>query len=487
MNKKPLLLLALALLVICLLVAATAGRTLVCEVQADRFSGGTDALEIRYDREGVVKLTDLRAEDGCLRLTFRAVSPGTTFVDLMENGENVWTERRCVHPLGTVTQDTFFGRSTGGAVVPASAAVFLAVWLWLLLRRQRAELRRELYQYGNVTRAGMLVFLCVLLAIQTFRAVRYSGLEDTIRSLLSSAGVLSTFLLPVALVLSVLMTVSGITLMRREGRTWRNMLGCILGVALCLGTIAPWILSEWLQRTSVVDVHNERGFALYAERFVENTVYLIVAYLECILIGTVFVTLRAAKKTPAFDKDYIVIHGCQIRRDGSLTPLLQGRADRALAFAAEQEKAGGRPPVFVASGGQGSDECISEAEAIRRYLLAQGVPPERILLEDRSATTRENIRNSAALIREHAGTDAPRAAFSTTSYHVFRTGLLAAREGFPMEGVGSPTKRYFWINAFIREYVATLVSERKTHLRAIALMIALTLLMVWILYLAVAL
>ena len=123
----------------------------------------------------------------------------------------------------------------------------------------------------------------------------------------------------------------------------------------------------------------------------------------------------------------------------------------------------------------------------RRYLLGRGVPEGQILVEDQSATTRENIRNAAALIRAHAGTETPRAAFSTTSYHVFRTGLLAAREGFPMEGVGSPTKRYFWINAFIREYVATLVSERKTHLRTIAVLIALTLLMILILYLSVAL
>ena len=121
MKKKPLLLLALALLAICLLVAATAGRTLVCEVPADRFSGGTDALEIRYDREGVVELTDLRAEDGRLRLTFRAVSPGTTFVDLMENGKNVWTERLCVHPLGTVTLPSDVQPAKARSRIPATS------------------------------------------------------------------------------------------------------------------------------------------------------------------------------------------------------------------------------------------------------------------------------------------------------------------------------------------------------------------------------
>ena len=32
-----------------------------------------------------------------------------------------------------------------------------------------------------------------------------------------------------------------------------------------------------------------------------------------------------------------------------------------------------------------------------------------------------------------------------------------------MEGIGSKTKVYFWINAFIREFIATLVSERVKH------------------------
>ena len=35
--------------------------------------------------------------------------------------------------------------------------------------------------------------------------------------------------------------------------------------------------------------------------------------------------------------------------------------------------------------------------------------------------------------------------------------------GKKIEGVGSKTKSYFWVNAFIREFIATLVSERKAH------------------------
>ena len=119
------------------------------------------------------------------------------------------------------------------------------------------------------------------------------------------------------------------------------MLGLILGVLICAVTLFPLVLSEMLHRTTVVDVHNENGIAMYIEMAVTNSILTAVTYLECILIGTVILSVKSAKKIPAFDKDYIMILGCQIRPDGSLTPLLKGRTDRALEFADMQENNSG--------------------------------------------------------------------------------------------------------------------------------------------------
>ncbi len=62
----------------------------------------------------------------------------------------------------------------------------------------------------------------------------------------------------------------------------------------------------------------------------------------------------------------------------------------ALAFARAQLAETGKEPIFVLSGGKGADECISEAECMRRYLIEQGIPEELMLLEDKSADTAEN-------------------------------------------------------------------------------------------------
>ena len=73
-------------------------------------------------------------------------------------------------------------------------------------------------------------------------------------------------------------------------------------------------------------------------------------------------------------------------------------------------------------------------------------------------------------------------AFSTTNYHVFRAGSIATEQKIYMEGIGAGTKQYFWINAFIREFIATMYSEKKKHLIVIGSMIFLIIIMLVIKY-----
>lgn len=65
----------------------------------------------------------------------------------------------------------------------------------------------------------------------------------------------------------------------------------------------------------------------------------------------------------------VYILGCGIRKDGTLLPLLKGRVDKAIESYNKQLEATGKKAVFVPSGGQGSDEIISEGEAMKRYLI----------------------------------------------------------------------------------------------------------------------
>lgn len=114
------------------------------------------------------------------------------------------------------------------------------------------------------------------------------------------------------------------------------------------------------------------------------------------------------------------------------------------------------------SGGQGADEPVSEAYAMRKYLLSQHIPENMIILEDQSTTTYENMLFSKQLIEEDWLTrfevvhPAPSIIFSTNNYHVLRARLYARRVHLKAEGVGAPTALYFLPTALIREYIALL-------------------------------
>ncbi|MGD7705117.1 YdcF family protein [Microlunatus sp. Y2014] len=112
-------------------------------------------------------------------------------------------------------------------------------------------------------------------------------------------------------------------------------------------------------------------------------------------------------------------------------------------------------------GGQGSDEPVAEAVAMAEYLREQGVPDDRILVEDRATNTEENLRYSRALL-DSAGHDEEMLVV-TSNYHVMRAAFLARELGLPAQAVGAPTAAYYLPSAFLREFVAVLTRHKLMH------------------------
>ena len=255
----------------------------------------------------------------------------------------------------------------------------------------------------------------------------------------------------------------------------------ILSIIVLVSTIIPDVMNGLLQVYGFIDVFNQKGILLYIEEFIEAFIFTYVAYLECVLLGTIIIARKAAKHIPEYNKDYIIILGCKIRKDGGLTPLLKGRVDKAIEFANKQKEETGKDIIFIPSGGKGNDEVISEGEAIKNYLLEQGIDKKKILVDNKSKNTYENIKFSHNLIKDNKKYNI---AFSTTNYHVFRAGNIAFNQKLNIEGIGSKTKSYFWINAFIREFIATLYKKKKKHISVIGIILLYNLLIILLVYLA---
>ena len=481
MLRKNNILTGLILAVMCFACIAFFGRSYTAEYELREAAESVDDINIVLDTEGIIRIADKKIDGNKLIVRFESENVGRTLA-FIETGNINQGDVYYVHHLGIITEGDFFGRSTGSIIIPIAAIIYLAFLIENMIRRYRKDVAENMYQYRNVSNLGLIVFLEFLLLEHIVSLFSNNGLIGIVYTLLGSASMFSGLSLPIMLVVSIAVTFSNIRLVKMEGRNWRNMLGVILGLMFIVLTITPAVIEEILQGnyTGIIDVHNLNRPDYYIFLFLECVLSTVITYLECLLIGTIVMGFKAASHVPAFDRDYIMILGCQIMPDGTPTPLLKGRADRAVEFAQMQKKATGKDIVFVPSGGKGSDEIISEGECVGNYLESIGIDRDRILVEGTSANTYENFRNSLEIMKKR--TADPKVAFSTTNYHVFRAGMLAQEMGIQAEGIGARTKSYFWVNAFIREYVATISQERRRHIKVVVSLMLFILLLVMVVY-----
>ena len=385
-----------------------------------------------------------------------------------------------VHKSMIITDNNYFGKSTCSEIIPISFFIFLSYLFYLLIKRYRTCIKDNLYQYKNIAYLGIIIFLFLFLINIIISIFNYHGLLDTINIALNSISSVSFYLFPIIIITFILVSISNIVLIIKEGKSLKNILGVLFGIFICILTILPDFIYGFLMKYQIVDIYNLNSIGPYLYNFFEALIYLTVSYLECVLIGTIIIAIKSIKKKVPYNKDYMIILGCKIRNDGTLTPLLKGRVDRALDFRKEQVNNTGKDLIFIPSGGKGRDEVISEAEAIKNYLLDQGIKEKNIILENKSTNTYENIKFSNKLINKKN----INICFSTTNYHVLRAGLIATTQGLKIDGIGSSTKSYFWINAFIREFIGTLYSEKKKHIIVVLIIIFTIIMMIGITYLS---
>lgn len=153
---------------------------------------------------------------------------------------------------------------------------------------------------------------------------------------------------------------------------------------------------------------------------------LTTAVCVCLLAGLIAaaaesaVMISAANSEPPADSTVIVL-GCGVNGEKP-SKTLRTRIAAAAEYLESHPGA-----VCIVSGGQGENEDISEAECMARELTALGVDPGRILKEDRSTSTRENLAFSKEILEKRGlGADI---AVVTNEYHELRAGMIAKKEG----------------------------------------------------------
>lgn len=409
-------------------------------------------LNLVFDEPDILVLNELQDVKAGVQYTLEGIGEGTVVMEAVNtsNDEVVASEQFSVQKNGLII-NTATGNFSGHRLAFLYVLLALIGLTAITWQGFVAYIRQVRYSYHAIFCAGFGLWL-TLQTVTVAAAMRFDAMVDVYATMRHFADYFILWTgLPIV-IFGILLSVSNLSLIRHEGFRRNNALGIIISGLLLLGLVLEYVIYG-LNLKGLVG----NGVVSASLKGVYSCIF---AMGECFLIGSVICGALAAKHEPALDRDYIVILGCKVRKDGTLYPLIRGRVDRAIAFYQKQLAATGHEAIFVPSGGQGRDETISEAGAMKRYLLEQGIEERLILTEDQSKNTLQNMTFSKKLIEER--TPEAKVAFSTTNYHVFRSGIISRQAGFEPDGMGSPTKWYFWPNAYVREVIGMVSYKWKT-------------------------
>ena len=313
--------------------------------------------------------------------------------------------------------------------IRATGPVFAAIWgltiLFTLIRPQR---------YLNS------LLLMAALPVTMIFAAGFFGHEGGVIFLLVCflAVTLVLFLVPILLI------INGIRMIRKESLCLSHLLSLILGVIVGIGEIAAVVYVLAMSGSISIGRFDRWVMLLFVTVFYFS--FLVLSF----VMYSVFIQIMPHR----MDFDYVIIHGCGLADGERLTKLLSDRVDKAIRI---YEKCRVKP-VIIPSGGRGSDEKISEARAMTAHLMSHGIPEDHIIPEERSATTKENLINSKAIIDARNG--GRKTALVSSNYHIYRCLRIAREAGLKCTGIGAGVALYFWPSALIREFIAVFLTKK---------------------------
>lgn len=465
-SSKPLIIAYIIIIIAVISGIFITGDTFT--IYIPRMDTGNDEIHVEMDKEGIVEVASTEmVSDSAAKVTLKGLEPGTVDITVVyvaykddPNRYSTLNGRRLyMTSAGILISDDDM---VGNMVLHVGMTAVFIVTALFFCRGYLIRRKKDFFSYRTILDLDLAMYFTIMTVLygidlglilvrpEYTSAGFFFNYTENILSLV----VLGT--LPLILVFAVYMGASNLRLISKEGFRTVNLLGIFIGLFM-IGAVA--VLYLLLERAPFLLSDDAGSLAVFFFKIIFSSAFL---YFEVTLFATIICIQKAGRFNPKYDKDFIIILGCAIRKDGTLYPLIQGRVDRALDFFRKQRKGTGREAVFVPSGGQGSDEVISEGEAMKRYLMEQGMEEEWIIAETESTTTLENMKFSRDLILERDPD--PKVVFSTTNYHVFRAGMLAREAGLNASGIGSKTKWYFWPNAEVREFIGLIVAEIWVHI-----------------------
>lgn len=227
----------------------------------------------------------------------------------------------------------------------------------------------------------------------------------------------------------------------------------LLGTAgFNFGTVFPGIVGIILSFYSTIRLIKKGEYFIIKNTILRRMfkVVLSIFLISFILIeGFIMLSARSQNNVKV---SYVVILGAGLRGN-LITYTLKYRLDKGIEYLNKNPET-----KVVVTGGQGLGETITEAEAMKSYLLKNGISEDRIIEENKATSTLENFKYTSELLKHQQNQEKIKIMIITSDFHMFRSKILAKRNGFIPYGITSNTYKYILPNCYIREYFAVIKS-----------------------------
>jgi len=162
-----------------------------------------------------------------------------------------------------------------------------------------------------------------------------------------------------------------------------------------------------------------------------------------------FLAIYGNISTAQYDEDVIIVLGAGLRGE-NVSRTLANRLDRAIEYHRQNPYS-----MIIVCGGLGDQTTITEALAMKRYLTYRGIPEEKIIKEDNSRNTFQNLYFANEILIEYFP-EGFTSVIITNDFHTYRAVRFSRDIGMDSRHIGAPTPLYIIPLNFLRETVAVL-------------------------------
>ncbi len=257
--------------------------------------------------------------------------------------------------------------------------------------------------------------------------------------------------LNIFLIIGILLIYSGISgiltdILKKRSIFKRKYLILALGVIVIILAIAPRILNnEIMDFIKYMSIYFSITFILFC-------------------IASIIINIKIKRK----EYNAIIVLGGYLVDGNKLTKALTKRLNLAIDLYEKQK----HKPKIIVSGGMIRQETITEAEAMKNYLIKKGISEKNIIKEEQSRNTLENFKYSKEKLKKLKINN--NIAFVSNNFHILRSKIYALKFKIKAKGEGSKTLWYYFPEAFINEYLALMVLYKNILIIYIILAIILT-------------